>query len=212
MAGAHGLSLTLQQTQTTTSVIAARIHTVVIDNEIGSVKLAPGAPTSVVATRHWLYLAPTVAQSVHAGVLTIRTTCPNNAPLNNCAVDLTLAVPANVTVHADGGVAEMATSGIKGDQTLTTDVGEVVVDHAGGSTLRLSSGVGDVQVSATQTPALVSATSQTGDVKVVVPAGTYNITATSETGDVSVQGLTNNPAAPNRIVATTQTGDVTLRS
>jgi DUF4097 and DUF4098 domain-containing protein YvlB len=215
---------------TRTSTISQEIDKVVVTNDAGSVKVRPGAPTKVVAARHWSVAEPTVAISVQDRVLTIDSECPDIA-LNDCRVELTLWLPKEIELDAHVSAGSIDVANLIGDEALETSAGSITVTNVTANWIEAASSAGSVdliRVNAThiyassssgsvdvddvRMPKLLTAETSAGSVDVAVPAGTYAISARSNAGSARIRGLTNNPSAPNKIVARTSSGSVDVHA
>jgi hypothetical protein len=225
----HALDLNAEQTRTTSNVIAATIHGVVVDDNAGDITIVPGSPIRVVAAEHYRLKAPTVTEQVTGGVLTVKVRCAQLV-VNNCYTDLVLTVPTRVTVEGSTAAGAVSTRSLIGDEQLRSAAGDISAAHIAASVLRLSTGAGNIsataaqarQVSATSSsggvtiddqivPDSVIGRSAAGDVSVSVPTGHYAVTSRADAGRTSIQGLVVDPSSPHTISATSSSGDITIK-
>lgn len=170
--------------------MSGAVNRVVVSDDSGNVVVQSGGPASVASHQQWNLLAPSLSQSLSGGVLTVRATCPN-VPANGCSVDLTITVPAQVSVAAEAAAGDVTTRNLVGDESLR-------------------SSAGDVRAALTSTPTFAQLTSAAGNVFARVPAGVYDVQASSDAGAVTVTGITRQAGAPHRLVGRSSAGDVTL--
>jgi hypothetical protein len=206
---ASSLSLFPFHTQRSTSALSGHVTSVVFRGDVGDLLVSPG-PAAVTTVSQWNLIAPTVTETVAGGVLTVVTTCPNEFPENDCAVDVTITLPPAVAVRATNAVGSITTRGLVGDEMLSTAVGDITVDGVRASRVAASASTGRVHAVLLDAPTDARLSSDTGDVAVTVPVGAYRLTTSSDIGDVTVTGVTNQPDSPHHLLAKTDTGDITV--
>ncbi|MFB6172272.1 MAG: DUF4097 domain-containing protein [Haloarculaceae archaeon] len=140
------------------------------------------------------------------GVLTVASTAESDAAASRVRVDLTVQVPASVSLaRATTENGDVTAAGVPGDATLRTVNGTATAqDVAGHVTLRSTNG----DVVARGVAGVAGAVTTNGDVDVHVPALRGDARLTSTNGDVSA-GLAADLAV--RIEARTANGHVDVR-
>jgi hypothetical protein len=191
--------------------VPAGVRTVVVDVDAGDVVVRAGTGGGQVHKR-WTLQEPEVSTSVQGRTMRVSGSCGQLVRLQDvnpgfagfdCAVDVTLAVPAGVSLELHGG--SVSVSGVKGDLTLGA-IDDVAVDHAGPGTVRAASGTAMVR--------LVSSRPRTADldgdddvvVSDVATAGlkavsgsAVSLTSVEVRGPLSVQGV--GPVSLDRVTA-----------
>jgi hypothetical protein len=131
--------------------VPAGVRTVVVDVDAGQVTVRAGTGGGEVHKR-WTLQEPEVSSTVQGSTMRIAGTCGQPVRLQDvnpgfagldCAVDVTLAVPAGVALDLRGGAVSV--SGVKGDLRLAA-VDDVVVDHAGPGAVRAESRTATVRL------------------------------------------------------------------
>ena len=211
MGAAPALSIpgTLHSRDTKNAVVGT-VTKVVLHGDSGDLRVQAGKPVNLSTHQQWNIAAPSLKESFSAGVLTVTTSCPN-LPENNCAVDVTVTVPAAVTVQATANVGNLRTHDLVGSETLQADVGDVLIENVTADTVSGAAQVGNVVATLPHAPLSTTLTAGTGDVRATVPSGAYVLTTSAQTGDVTVSGVTNDSRAARRLTARTDTGDVTVQ-
>jgi hypothetical protein len=220
--------------QTVRHDVVGGVTSVSVRDDDGNVTIAPGTPAAVVASERYNYAAPAVAQTLRDGVLSIVARCPRQGPvnlgLNDCSVDLALAVPRDVTVHVADSLGDITTRDLRGNESVHSDLGDVRIDGVVGNAITatssegevrlvgvrgqkvtLSSDDGDIDATLPAAPRSVVARSSTGDVDLTVPAGVYAVRTRTEVGTVTVRGVTVSSDAPRSLSAQSDNGDIMIR-
>ena len=170
----------------------------------------PRPQSQVSVHRRWNLAAPTVKQALSNGVLTVTSTCPV-LPGKQLAVDLTITVPAAVSVHAETAAGDVTTSHLRGDEDLRSAAGDVTATSITANSFLADSSAGTVQALLVSSPTSATATSDAGDVTLSVPTGAYAVRASTSAGEVAVTGITNQAGAPRHLTARSDAGDVTVK-
>ncbi|HVX68555.1 MAG TPA: DUF4097 family beta strand repeat-containing protein [Mycobacteriales bacterium] len=181
--------------QTQRAVVVGNVTALVIRGEVGNITVVPGPVTRITAREQYNLEAPRLAHSLDDGVLRVSAPCPRptgiiELGLNDCAVDLLITVHRAVTVDASNSVGDIRARGLRGAETLRTDVGDIVIDDVRAPHLR--------------------AVSDTGDISMSVAAGTYAVDVHSDVGDTRVRGISVASDAPRTLSARTDTGDIRI--
>lgn len=149
---------------------------------------------------------------------------------SRCGVDLTADVDPRSPVTASSTGGNLTATGLDGGLTLSSSAGDVTVRASSGkmniessagdvraidiapSSLVAHSSAGDVRVSLTRPPQLVSADSSAGEVTVTLPRDetSYRVEAESSAGSTNVSVRTD-PQATRIIRVSSSAGDVTVR-
>jgi hypothetical protein len=187
---------------------AGQVSRVVVSNDSGDVVVEAGTSPRVVQDARWNVARPTVTQRPSGGVLTVRARCPR-VPLNNCSVDLTIVVPAAVSVQASSGAGNVTTRNLTGDEALSSSAGDVTARNVSAGQFVATSDAGDVVAGLRTAPSLARLDSSAGDLALTVPTGRYRISAHSDSGDVSVRNLVNDPSSARSLVLHSSAGDIT---
>jgi hypothetical protein len=130
---------------------------------------------------------------------------------NNDSVDV-VDIDGDVRIDADNGSVELA--GLTGSVEVDADNGRVVGTDLASSRVVAGSNNGRVELTFTEVPDLVRATSDNGSIEIVVPAieGGYSVTADTDNGDIDLTSINNNPESPRTIDVESNNGDVTVRT
>jgi hypothetical protein len=191
------------------------VRALYIDDGGGDIALtgAPaGAPVSV--TEHVTEgLATPRRRAVRdgAGGLHLTASCPEPLGLE-CQVTYDVAVPPDVTVSANSGAGDLIAGDIATNSSLklSSGAGDVHAQRISAPVVRLESGAGDVQAQLSTPARLLTASSGAGDVTLTVPDVTYAVHASSGAGSVSDSSLRTDPSAPRTILASSGAGDVKI--
>ncbi|HVT21069.1 MAG TPA: hypothetical protein VHE57_06760 [Mycobacteriales bacterium] len=162
--------------QTERATVHGAVTALAVRGEVGQIVVRPGAVTRIVATEQYNLEAPRLVHSLRHGVLRVSAPCPRTTGivdlgLNDCAVDFVVTVPRSVTVDARDSVGNIRVRDIRGTERLSTDV---------------------------------------GDIEVTVPAGTYAVHLHTDIGDTRVRGITQSADAARMLSARTDTGDIRI--
>ena len=187
-----GANEALEKTKTSTHVVKQPVRAIVIDVDVGDVRLVRGGSSvEVRETVEYALNKPTVERSVQDGVLTIKSEC-DGVWLFDCGTDLRVEVPAGVVLQVQTDVGNVKTVGLDSrDVRVKTDVGDVDLDLTG-----------DVDH--------VEARTDVGDIDVAVPDAAYSIDTSTDVGDEDVRGVVQDDRAARTIVAGTDVGDVDI--
>jgi hypothetical protein len=211
----------------TTSFTAGSIRALVVNGQVGSIRITGSDNREVRVTEHisFEHQAPGATHRIAAGTLTLYAGCPL---LETCSVSYDITVPKAISVRLSAGVGDVWLGSLTGDVTVHTNVGNIdlqalsgpvdVSNHAGsvsGQDLSSASAVinvsaGDVGVTFTAAPASVTATATVGSVTLTVPGNlSYSVSATATVGSVRI-GVISNPHSSHVIKASTTTGSISI--
>ena len=220
-----------EERTTTSEFDAAGITTIDVAIDGGSLTVV-GADTDriTVTARISDGLRPTSErQELDGDRLVLRGRCPTFLS-NFCNVDYTVEVPEGMAVKArlDNDGARL--TGVTGDLDIGTENGGVTVRGSGTGVVRLRSDNGSVvatgpraaevdahsdngrvELSFTEPPTTVEATSDNGDVSVEVPDdGTAYVVDTGSANGSSAAAVRTDPDSDRRIRAASDNGDVLI--
>jgi hypothetical protein len=211
---AFGLSETLGRSHDTQSVVAAKVHSIVIRSDVGDVDVRAGLTSDVMISHHdaWLLDRPQVSEHYADGVLTITTRCGGLKTILRCRSDLRIDAPpeVDVTVRAETGDVDLR--GLDGRADIETTSGDIRARRLEPVTVRAVADGGDISLDLFGEPARTQADTNGGDVRVMVPYGPYRVDASSSSGNTKVEGLIRDDLAPQAISASSAGGDITVRA
>jgi len=220
-----------QRVRTETRAFTGTVRAVHLTEDVGDVKVRAAAPGEQVRA------TARITESFDEGVwtaelrgqtLVVDGSCHQQGiSLFDCAVDLTLVVPAGIGVDIESNTGDLSVDGAFSGVTARTNTGDVKVRKAAGpvqirtdtgdvrsletraTTMRAHTSTGDVRLVFDVAPRTVDTETNTGDVTVLVPDDrtSYTVAAETDTGDQTVD-VSNVPRAANVISAKTDTGDV----
>lgn len=208
------------------------VRTVDIESENGSITLVGGSRDDLVVTATLTHgLRRTEQQvDVQGDRLVIRDRCDGPPFASFCRADYTLQVPTDVTAVLQSRNGSILVTGIEGDLDASSSNGNVAASQVGGE-LRLrssngrvegagltsdvadaSSRNGSVELSFTEAPRSVEATTSNGRVEIILPdtPDAYRIDASSDNGSVDTPVRTD-PSSDRSVVAESNNGSVTIR-
>jgi hypothetical protein len=210
-----------------TYAISSPVHTLVINDLVGDVHVTGGAGrvsvTERITYRHEL---PATTHAVRAGTLTLTGTCPVHQP---CDIEYHVRVPPATTVRINERVGNIRLAALNAQVIAHTNAGGMalgslsgavqVSDHAGSITgsdmssaaARLTTNVGNIDVSFSAAPATVAATTSVGSISLLLPRGVaYAVHASTAVGSTHVT-VRQASSSAHSITARTQTGSITIR-
>lgn len=228
----HALTVGPLHHQTVRDTVSGSVTRLSVSNDVGDITVVPGSVTRIAAFEQYSFKPPTVSHSLRGGLLEVDARCPRTAGpvdvgLNECAADLVITVPRDVTVDAIDGDGDIRTRDLRGAETLRSDAGDITVERVAASALSCRSSDGDVHLSAVRVktvalatdtgeisadvatlPRSVVARSSDGDIALTVPTGTYAVDAHSVDGTSQVRGITVERGARRTLSARTDEGDI----
>ena len=187
--------------------VAATGSQVSVSVDSGNLTLEPAAGDRVVLTgvAHYGLIRPTVAVTMTGAGVAVTANCARFL-VDECDVDLTVAVPAGLAVTASAGSGDITASdldaltlhadsgnlqvnGGSGLLHLSTDSGQITGVAMDASDVNASADSGDISLDFGHAPADVSVQDDSGDVTVTVPSGgpAYAVTAHSDSGSTSIE-------------------------
>jgi hypothetical protein len=203
-----------------------------IDLGAGDITLSPGSADQVVVDRRlrWKHTRPTTHEDWDGSTLRVSAVCPDQ---DNCSVNYTLQVPANVTVQAHTAAGNLSIRDVTGALDLRNESGNVKVYNPQaqvriqgtsgditGSGLRstdvqVQTNSGDITLGFNTSPNAAKATTQSGTVRITVPragsgADGYHVQAATNAGQRQVQ-VQEDSAGQHSIVASADAGDVIVQ-
>jgi hypothetical protein len=201
--------------ETTTSKINGTIKRIVVSTQNGTVSIRPGTP-QVKRVEHWNHTRPRYTQRLEDGTLTVEAECPTRfltLPFNNCAVDLALLVPRDVTVKAATANGPITVSDLTGSTIdVSSTNGTLTLANLASRSVEANTSNGNIELTSTSRPASIETSSTNGNIDVAIPKGAYDIRTSTTNGDVSVKGLEDDPDANDELSASTTNGDIALRA
>jgi hypothetical protein len=215
------------------TVPAAEVGRVLVDNDRGSVTIV-GTATDTITVEAEVsdgLRATEFDHEVIGSTLQLRGSCASIGA-NWCRVtwrievprDLDLEVDADndrvnisdvdgdIVVDSDNGAVELAD--IAGSVEVDADNGRIVGTDLTGRSVVAGSNNSRVELTFTEVPDLVRATSDNGSIEITVPPvnGGYNVTADTDNGDLDLSTVNDNPESPRIIDVETNNGDITVRT
>ncbi|MGW2812350.1 DUF4097 family beta strand repeat-containing protein [Streptomyces sp. NPDC001415] len=179
----------------------------------------------------WSMKRPKIERTWDGDTLKVRTRCDGFVDefLQNCQVDLKLAVPAGVSlkvksgsgpikvrdltgpVDVQGGSGSMKLHGLKGTVKAKVGSGEIKADQLSSSEADLRSGSGTVDAEFTAAPWRVKASAGSGSVSVTVPQGArYRVAGGSRSGGRSIQKELSDANSDRVLDVSSGSGSVTV--
>jgi Putative adhesin len=211
---AFALSEAFHRTDDTRTVVADRVHRIVVKADTGDVDIRAGLTRDVVVSRHdaWVVARPTVSERYADGVLTISTGCSGVKSVLRCRSDLRIDAPPEVDVQVVAKAGDVALRGLSGRADVQTASGDISTFRLEPVTMRAETDGGDVSLDLFGEPTRTEAETNAGNVRVTVPYGPYRVDASTDAGSVKVEGVIRDDLAPQAIAALTDAGDITVRA
>lgn len=146
-------------------------------------------------------------QSVADGVLTLTKDCSSGG----CGpVDITLSVPAGVSVRATTSEGNIGLSGVTGTVDLTAGTGSIDAESLGSANASFSTTSGNIDASFAGAPARITARSTNGSVTIGTDSRTAYYDNVRAAGGNQVLTNAQDRRAADEIDVTTTHGDVTI--
>lgn len=222
------VSVGLLQHRSNSYSVAGPVRTLVVNAEVGGVRVTGGGSGQVSVTEHitFEHTAPTTALRAASGTVILDSNCP---ALETCGVSYDITVPRATTVRVHDDVGTIRLDSLSGPITAHTNAGDIDLSSVSGAievsanagsilgqdlssaraTLRLSAG--DIDVTFSAAPATITATATAGSVTLHVPGNvSYAVNATALVGSIQVS-VTRDPASQHLITASTRTGSITIQ-
>lgn len=192
----------------------------------GDVEIAVGAETQVDLRLSFGDREPQITWTIENGKATLEVECGGG--WHFCGADVDLVLPAHVAIDLDLGVGDIDITGVQGKIKLESGAGDVTMQSLGGdvhtatgagevdgrdlsgANLRFETGLGDIDVAASDTTQTVRAATGAGDIDIEVTAGEHQLHSETGLGDVQTSGITVTADATRSIHAETGLGDVTI--
>ncbi|TFC00343.1 hypothetical protein E3O55_14660 [Cryobacterium sp. MDB1-18-2] len=188
---------------------------------------SPDSQVHVRADGSSLGATPTLAITTANGVTEVTGGCPSQW-LGFCSLNMTVALPAALSLTADGVNGQIEASALTGALRLTTTNGAVEttgtlgrvevhttngairVRDAGSRRVVATTTNGAVEVDFRDAPEAVEARSTNGSITVRMPAAglSYLVDARTTNGNVDTGSVPSDPSARRTIIAQTTNGDV----
>jgi hypothetical protein len=153
----------------------------------------------------------TERRSVHGGVLSVVSRCPDQV-LAACRAAYRVTVPDNVPVRLETASGSVRMTGVRATVQVSTGSGSISAGGFCGHALTAVSDSGAVTAGADCSVERLELRSRSGDVRAVVPAGRYRVDADTDGGQRQVGGVTSADDAPFSIQALSGTGDVDVET
>jgi hypothetical protein len=153
---------------------------------------------------------------------------PNCFWAGECGAELTLAVPADETVHATSGSGDVIASNLTGALNLNAGSGDIKLEHLSGplvlnagsgdingtsisaTKVQANDSSGDVDLSFNRAPTDVDISDGSGDITVAVPANvSYSVVAKASSGSTNI-GVPTNPLSHDVIHLSAASGDISV--
>jgi Putative adhesin len=215
------------QRQARTYAVSAPVHTLVISNRVGDVRVTAGTGrVSVTERLSYRHRLPSTSHAVHAGTLTLTGDCPVS---QTCDVEYHVRVPPATTVRIVDRVGNIRLTALTGQVTARTGAGRIALTSLSGAvqmsenagsisgsdmssaTATMHTNVGSIDVSFSAAPATVTVATGIGSISLRLPGGVaYAVHASATVGSVRVT-VPQARSSAHSITARTQTGSVTIR-
>ncbi len=115
------------------------------------------------------------------------------------------------SIDATSWVGQLVASDLSGDLTLRSDIGDIFADNITSTTVYAETYVGDIDLYLFGDLSWAVGNSRyVGDVYLTVPTGTYDLYMEYTTGHVILDGVEDDPNAPNSIDALVYNGDIEI--
>jgi hypothetical protein len=151
----------------------------------------------------------TERRSVHGGVLSVVSRCPDQV-LGACRAAYRVTVPDNVPVRLETASGSVRMTGVRATVQVSTGSGSISAGGFCGHALTAVSDSGAVTAGADCSVERLELRSRSGDVRAVVPAGRYRVDAQSDSGSSRVRGLSTADDAPFAVQALSTSGNVSV--
>jgi hypothetical protein len=227
LAGYHGTPASTRHRDTSSYSVQGHVRTLVVTAHLGDVRITGSTTDAVSVTQHVVFEdhAPTIRHRLAAGTLDLTSHCP---PGEFCSVGYDITVPRATAVQITDEVGTIRLGSLVGQVTVTVDAGQIDLSSLSGlvdaftragsivgqqmssprADLRVSTGEIDVSFSAP--PTLISATTDIGAVILHVPnTVAYDVVTNAGVGHVGVS-VTQDTAAPRMITTRTDIGSITI--
>ncbi|MGW2861070.1 DUF4097 family beta strand repeat-containing protein [Streptomyces sp. NPDC001205] len=218
------------------SPLNGRPHAVAaVEVDSGAARLTvgtgPAGKVTINGRLTWSVKRPKIKESWDGDTLKVRTSCNGfvDEYVQNCQIDLNLAIPADVRlkvksgsgevkvrdvagpVDLSGGSGGVKLRGLKGTVRAKVGSGELMADQLACSEADLEAGSGTVSAEFIAAPRQVKAKAGSGTVSVTVPNGTrYQVLGGSGSGARNIQQELVDPGSDRVIDASTGSGTVTV--
>jgi hypothetical protein len=179
----------------------------------GDVRMVPGAgaDASLTGTVRYSLFRPGISTTNTGGRVSIGVDC--SSPVGWCGADMTLTAPADVTsadLSTDSGNVSVSGPQSASTLALSSSMGDVSATGVTASDVTAHSDMGDITLTFTKPPRLLTVSDSMGDISIVLPRGyRYQINANSAMGTRNV-GIQSADSAPYSVSATTSMGDVNI--
>jgi hypothetical protein len=210
-----------------TYAVSSPVHTLVISNRVGDVRVTAGpGRVSVTERLRYRHQLPATSHAVHAGTLTLTGSCPISQA---CDVEYHVRVPPATTVKIADRVGNIRLTALTGQVTAHTGAGGIALTSLSGSvqvsenagsisgsdissaTATARTNVGSIDVSFSAAPATVTAATDIGSIWLRLPGGVaYAVHASATVGSVDVT-VPRAASSAHSITARTQTGSITIQ-
>ncbi|TFB90267.1 hypothetical protein E3O44_01240 [Cryobacterium algoricola] len=190
---------------------------------------SPDSQVHVRADGSSLGATPTLEIGTANGVTEVTGGCPSQW-FGLCSLNMTVSLPAGLSLTADGVNGQIEVSGLTGALRLTTTNGAIEttgslgrvevhttngavrVRDAGSRRVVATTTNGAVEVDFRDAPEAVEARSTNGSVTVRMPAAglAYLVDARTTNGNVDTGSVPSDPSARRTVIAQTTNGDVTV--
>ncbi|HEY1967134.1 MAG TPA: DUF4097 family beta strand repeat-containing protein [Pseudonocardia sp.] len=193
--------------------ISQRVDQLRLDGNAGAVKLtAADGPITVTETARYSDDKPVTSHTVDGTTLTLTAQeCQRVRSINGrCEVEWEIHAPAGTNVTLRNGAGDITVTGFAGPVDARTSSGGVRGRQLTAKTVTAKSEAGDVELSFTQPPDQVDASSSAGDVEIKLPGGVgYDVRAHTSTGEPEVN-VRQQDDSPHKIEAKTSAGSVQI--
>jgi hypothetical protein len=200
-----------RETRTSTYDVLGDLAGITLDLQDADVQI-DGGSTAVEVRRvdRYAFGRPgSERRSVHAGVLTLVSRCPDEV-LGACHTSYRLSVPDNVPVVVRTSSGGVRLSGVRASVQVNTGSGPIAATGFCGHALSAVSDSGTVSATAECSVEQLTLRSRSGDVHAVVPAGRYQVDAESDSGSSHVRGVTTADDALFQVQALSTNGNVSV--
>lgn len=183
------------------------VHTIVLDINKGDVLVEARPGDQVRVAVDFGGLGQDVGHRVEDGVLFLDYDC--GGP-ELCGGDISVEAPPRTLLELDLGAGDVTLEGMSGDLRAAVGAGAISASDLHAPTAHFATGAGEIAASFGSTPSRIDAVVATGSIDLEVPSGSYALFLDAKAGSIDVDGIVEDPEAPNVIQAETAAGSISI--
>jgi membrane protein implicated in regulation of membrane protease activity len=197
-----------------------QLRGVELANEIGDIELSAAEGDVLVVHRAttWRSQEPEITEDLRDDVLAVEGDC-DRGPFtffgsDQCAVEFTLLVPADVDAEIRNSVGEIHLDGLEGAIDVESNVGDVEGTKLRTASTDIDSDVGSVRLEYAQVLGDIDVSIETGDIEIIVPddGTTYEVVVQSSIGSQDIDIATDPASSADYVIrVTSSVGDISVR-